>query len=134
MKTVRALAIGILVWILGVSAFTALYEVPFMENRYLQANIGLALVVPPLVWLGAWLYYRKAKSTHGIKLGLLLLLASATLDALITVPFLMIPYGGSYASFFGSADFWLIAFEFVLVALGYWYFKVRPVQKAHGSN
>jgi len=41
---------------------------------------------------------------------------------------LIIPYGGSYASFFGSLDFWLIAFEFVLVAVLYWYVKVRPEQ------
>lgn len=128
MKTVRALAIGILVWILGVSAFTAIYELPLMGNRFSQANIGLALVVPPLVWLGAKLYYEKVRSTHGLKLGLLMLLASATLDALITVPILIIPYGGSYASFFGSLDFWLIAFEFLVVAVLYWYVKVRTEQ------
>lgn len=126
MKTLKALAVGILVWILGVSAFSAIYMLPILEDRYLQANIGLALVIPPLVWLGAWMFYNKEKSVHGFTLGLLMLLASATLDALITVPMLIIPYGGSYASFFGSTDFWLIAFEFVAVAVTYWYVKVRP--------
>ena len=57
-----------------------------------------------------------------------MLLASATLDALITVPLLIIPYGGSYTSFFGSTDFWLIALEFVAVATIYWYAKARPKQ------
>ena len=128
MKTIKALAVGIVVWILGVSAFSAIYMLPIMEDQYLQANIGLALVIPPLVWLGARIYYRKEKFVHGFTLGLLMLLASATLDALITVPMLIIPYGGSYASFFGSLDFWLIAFEFVLVAVLYWYVKVRPEQ------
>ncbi|MBO0331386.1 DUF5367 family protein [[Muricauda] lutisoli] len=128
MKTVKALAIGTLVWTLGVSAFSAIYMLPIMEDRYLQANIGLALVVPPLVWLGAWMYYKKEKSPQGFVLGLLMLLSSATLDALITVPMLIIPYGGTYASFFGSADFWLIALEFVAVATLYWYARVRPEQ------
>ena len=130
MKTVRALAIGFLVWILGVSAFTAIYELPLMEDRYLQANIGLALAVPPLVWLGVWIYYKREKSTHGLKLGLLMLLASVALDALVTVPMLIIPFGGSYASFFGSLDFWLIAIEFILVSLTYWYLNVRPKQQS----
>ena len=130
MKTVKALAIGTLVWILGVSAFSTIYMLPIMENRYLQANIGLALAVPPLVWLGAWIYYKREKSAHGLKLGLLMLMASATLDALITVPMLIIPYGGSYASFFGSLDFWLIAIEFILVSLTYWYLNVRPKQQS----
>lgn len=130
MKTVRALLIGALVWIFGVSAFTALYELPLMENRYAQANIGLALLVPPLVWFASQLYYNKVKTAHGLKFGLLMLLASATLDALITVPVLIIPFGGSYASFFGSLDFWLIALEFLLVSLIYWYFNVRPEQQS----
>ena len=130
MKTVKALAIGSFVWILGVSAFSILYMLPIMEDRYLQANIGLALVVPPLVWLGTWIYYKREKFTHGLKLGLLMLMASATLDALITVPILIIPYGGSYASFFGSLDFWLIAIEFILVSLTYWYLNVRPKQRS----
>lgn len=129
MNTARALLTGTLVWIFGVTAFTALYELPLMENRYAQANIGLALLVPPLVWFASQIYYRKVKSTHGLKLGLLMLLASATLDALFTVPLLIIPFGGSYTSFFGSLDFWLIAFEFLLVSLIYWYIKVRPEQQ-----
>jgi hypothetical protein len=129
MKTVRALLIGALVWIFGVSAFTAFYELPLMENRYTQANVGLALVVPFLVWFASQIYYSKEKSTHGLKLGLLMLLASTTLDALFTVPLLIIPFGGSYASFFGSFDFWLIALEFLLVSLLYWYINVRPQQQ-----
>ena len=129
MKTVRALLTGALVWLFGVSAFTAFYELPLMENRYAQANIGLALLVPPLVWFASQIYYSKEKSTHGLKLGLLMLLASTTLDALFTVPLLIIPFGGSYASFFGSFDFWLIALEFLLVSLLYWYINVRPQQQ-----
>lgn len=129
MKTIRALAIGTLVWVFGVTAFTTLYELPLMENRYTQANIGLALIVPFLVWFGSQMYYHKVRTTHGIKLGILMLLASATLDALITVPLLIIPFGGSYSSFFGALDFWLIAFEFLLVSIMYWYIKVRPQQQ-----
>nr|WP_299388013.1 DUF5367 family protein [Allomuricauda sp.] len=125
MKTIKVLGISIAIWMLGVSAFTLIYEFPLMENRSEQANIGLALVVPILVWGGAWFYYRKGSLTHGLKLGLVMLLVSATLDALITVPLLILPSGGSYSSFFGSLDFWLIALEFVGVALLYWYFRVH---------
>ncbi|TMU55720.1 DUF5367 family protein [Flagellimonas algicola] len=124
MKTIKTLGISIAIWILGVSAFTLIYELPITENRYVQANIGLALVVPILVWAGAWLYYRKGSSTHGLKLGLAMLLVSASLDALITVPLLILPSGGSYASFFGSMDFWLIGLEFITVSALFWYFKV----------
>ena len=130
MKTIRALGISIAIWILGVSAFTLIYELPIMENRYVQANIGLALVVPFLVWGGAWLYYRKGNVTHGLKLGLVMLPVSAALDALITVPLLILPSGGTYTSFFGSLDFWLIALEFLGATTLFWYFKVhKPTRR-----
>ncbi|MEX0359835.1 MAG: DUF5367 family protein [Allomuricauda sp.] len=130
MKTIKTLGISIAIWILGVSAFTSIYELPIMENRYVQANIGLALVVPILVWAGAWLYYRKGNLTHGLKLGLVMLLVSATMDALITVPLLVLPSGGTYASFFGSLDFWLIGLEFIGISTLFWYFKVhKPKQQ-----
>lgn len=125
MKTIKALWIAISIWILGVSVFAIIYELPLLEDRYLQANVGLALVVPFLVWAGAWLYYRKGRLTHGFKLGLAMLLVSATLDALITVPLLIIPEGGNYAHFFGSLDFWLIAGEFIGVTTLFWFIKVR---------
>lgn len=124
MKTLKALGIAIIIWILGVSAFTLIHELPLMEDRYLQANIGLAFVVPFLVWAGAWLYYRKGNLTHGLKLGLVMLLVSATMDVLITVPLLILPSGGSYSSFFGSLDFWLIGLEFIGVTTLFWYLKV----------
>lgn len=127
MNFIRALFIGILIWIIGVTAFTVFFEIPFLEDSYLQANIGLAIVVPFLVWIGAKMYYRKGALTHGIVTGLIMLTASAALDALITVPMLIIPFGGSYASFFGSLDFWLIAAEFIGVVFLYWLLKIRTV-------
>ena len=49
---------------------------------------------------------------------------SCTLDALVTVPFFVIPNGGSHYTFFTSVGFWFIAFEFLLVASLYWYARV----------
>lgn len=126
MKTIKALVFGFLVWIFGVVAFGSIYQLPILRDRYLQANIGLTLLVPPLIWMAAKLYYGKNGTMHGLKLGVLMLITSTIMDALVTVPIMIVPYGGSYASFFGSLDFWLIAFEFVAIATLYWWFNVRP--------
>nr|WP_298791740.1 DUF5367 family protein [uncultured Allomuricauda sp.] len=126
MKTFRAIGIGILIWILGVSAYSLSFYLPLMDDREQQANAILFAVVIPLVWTGSWVYYRKGDcNTHGWTLAQTLFLTSATLDALITVPFLIIPNGGSYYTFFTDLGFWLIAMEFMLVAMFYWYVKVR---------
>jgi hypothetical protein len=76
------------------------YYIPILENIETQVNLVLLIAVMPLVWLGCNYYYKKDKQTHGYFVGLTLLLTAAALDAIITVPFFVIPNGGSHYSFF----------------------------------
>ncbi|HCX20712.1 MAG: hypothetical protein CMB80_07695 [Flammeovirgaceae bacterium] len=126
MKSLKAVLIGVFIWFLGASFYTASYLFPFLKNVELQANLTLAIALIPNAWLGARLYYRWQPNAHGLQLGLVVLLTAILLDALITVPFFILPAGGSYLSFFGTASFWLIAIEYLLVVYGYWRIKVQP--------
>lgn len=121
MKIKRAVLTGIVVWIIAVFLYSISYYVPIIDDADMQANVVLFVVVVPLVWLGCSFYYRKDNKTHGYKIGLIMLSISIVLDTLITVPVFIIPYGGDYYSFFISISFWAIAFEFVVVAILYWY-------------
>ncbi len=125
MKIGRAIVIGVGIWSLGVAAFVISHMIPVMENAELQANLVLFLAVMPLVWFGAKLYYKKEQRTQGHWLGMVFLLTAAILDALITVPFLVVPHGGSHYGFFTDISFWVIALEFMAVAILYYYTKVR---------
>ncbi|MGW9684001.1 DUF5367 family protein [Flagellimonas sp. 2504JD1-5] len=124
MKTLRAIGIGVLIWILGVSTYALSFYLPIMDDKEQQANAVLFAAVIPLVWTGARLYYKKGAKMNGRQLGQTLFLTSAILDALITVPFMIIPNGGSYHTFFTDLGFWLIGLEFMLVTTLYWYIKV----------
>ncbi|NJB72838.1 ABC-type multidrug transport system permease subunit [Saonia flava] len=126
METKRAILLGIAIWIIAVLFYSLSYYVPFLEDVDMQANIVLFIVVMPLVWFASAYYYKKGNKTHGYLVGQTMLLTSVTLDALITVPVFVIPYGGNYYTFFTSLGFWIIAFEFLLVALLYWYARVYP--------
>ncbi|MDO5980596.1 DUF5367 domain-containing protein [Flavivirga spongiicola] len=126
MKTKRTILIGIAIWIIGVFFYSISFYVPILENAETQANAVLFVVVIPLVWLGSSYYYKKDNKTHGIKVGQTMLLTSVTLDAAITVPFFVAPNGGNHYSFFTSFGFWIIAFEFLIVATLYWYSRVYP--------
>lgn len=126
MKIKRALLIGIAIWIIAILFYSISYYVPVLENAETQANLVLFVVVIPLVWLGCYFYYKKDLQTHGYMVGQTLLLTAVVLDALITVPFFIIPTGGSHYSFFTSLGFWIIAAEFLLVAVLYWYTRVYP--------
>jgi hypothetical protein len=98
--------------------------VPLLENAEQQANIWLSIVIVPVVWFGAKLYYRNGINAHGLRTGLIFFMISAVLDALITVPFTILPYGGSYNDFFIDFGFWFIGLEFIETAKLYWYLKI----------
>lgn len=126
MKLARTISIGILIWIVGVTLFASSYYVQLLQDADRQANIWLTIVIIPVVWLGAKLYYGKTIGTHGFWVGLFFFVISAILDALITVPFTILPYGGTYYEFFTDFGFWLIGMEFLAIPTLYWYTRVRP--------
>ena len=121
MKTKRVILLGVAIWIIGILFYSISYTIPILKDPDTQANIVLFLVVMPLVWFACSLYYKEDKKTHGFLVGQTMLLTAVALDALITVPFFVMPNGGSHYSFFTSIGFWIIAFEFLLVASLYWY-------------
>lgn len=126
MKTKRAILLGIAIWIIGILFYSISYYVPILENAETQANLVLFVVVMPLVWLACSFYYKKASTTHGYLVGQTMLLTAVALDALITVPFFIIPNGGSHYGFFTDLGFWIIALEFLATATLYWYVRVYP--------
>lgn len=125
MKTIRAISIGLIIWCLGVASFVLAYSLPIIDNQVLQANVALVLIIIPLVWAGSHFYYKKDRSTKGLLLGTFFFLISAGLDALITVPFLILPQGGSYTSFYSDPWFWLIGLLMVGVSSFYFQAKIR---------
>ncbi len=129
MKPTRILGIGLLIWIIGVHLYALSFYVPLIENAALQANIWLSMIVLPVVWFGAKLYYQKRNTPHGFWVGLLFFFISAILDALITVPLTVLPYGGTYADFFIDFGFWFIGLEFMVVTVLYWYMNIHLKEK-----
>ena len=130
MKIKRAIVLGIVIWSIGILLYSISYYIPILENTETQVNLVLLIAVMPLVWLGCNYYHKKDKQTNGYFVGLTFLLTAVALDALITVPFFVIPNGGSHYSFFMDLGFWLIAIEFLVVATLYWYIRVYPQTNA----
>ena len=133
MKTLKAILVGILVWVLGVSVFTLSYFIPVLEDLELQANILLALALIPFAWLGASIYYKNGDLSSGLKVGATMVLTAMVLDAIITVPILIIPYGGSYFGFFTAPSFWAIAAEYFVTIVLFWSLRVKPQINQIGS-
>ena len=111
---------AIIVWTLGIIAYVASYFVPVMADPELQANWVLSIALIPAVLLGAHIYYRKGYKTNGFKLGAAMFMVTICLDAMITVPLFIMPYGGNYITFFTDVGFWLLAIEYVGIVAVYW--------------
>ena len=128
MKTIKAIIIAVIIWVVGVSFFTLSYYLPILEDLELQANLTLAIILIPTVWLGTHLYYQWSGYVHGLKVGAIVVPTLILLDAALTVPYFIIPYGGSYQEFFGAPSFWLIALECLLVIYLYWRSNFKTIQ------
>ena len=126
MKKIRAIIIGTGIWAFGVGAFISSFSISILENAEQQANMVLFLAVLPLLGFGTKLYYKSGSTTQGFWVGLTFFTIAAVLDALITVPYLVIPNGGSHYEFFSDLGFWTIGLLFVGIPTVYWYFKVKP--------
>ncbi|WP_421752340.1 DUF5367 family protein [Croceimicrobium sp.] len=124
MNLKRAMLSAVLIWVLGVSAYTGSFFIHLMADPNLQANLVLTFALIPSAILGAKLYYRSGLKTNGFKLGTGMFFIAMLLDALITVPLYIIPEGGDHISFFSDPGFWFIAVEYILTVGLYWRFKV----------
>ncbi len=111
---------AIIIWTIGIIAFVASYFFPLIPDADQQANWVLSIVLIPAALIGAHIYYRKGYQTNGFLLGAAMFLITMVLDAIITVPFFIMPYGGTYKSFFLDLGFWLIALEYISVVAAYW--------------
>ena len=108
---------SLVVYLIGIASYITSYAIPLLDDKDLQANLVLTIAIIPAVIIGANLYYRRGHTTKSLLLGTVMFLGAMILDALITVPFFIIPYGDSYQSFFGDPGFWLIAIEYVAVVM-----------------
>lgn len=74
--------------------------------------------------IGAKIYYKKVPKTNGLLLGIVMSATALILDVFITVPFVEIPNGRTYYSFFSSPVLWLLAIINALSVYFYWKKKV----------
>lgn len=125
MKTIKAILIGVGIWLLAVSFYTLSFQFHILEDPQQQANLVLLAALLPLVWLGTHLYYKIEQNTHGVFIGLVFFIVAGLLDAVITVPLFIIPNGGSHFEFFTDPGFWFIGFLMTLTTVAYYYIKVN---------
>ena len=125
MKVARTITSGAMIWVLIFITFTIMSFIPVIKNSEIQQNLILYIVLIPIVIFGAKFYYKKRDKTNGLIIGGIMAVIGLFLDALITVPFVIIPHNGSYMSFFINPLLWITTIEFILITYFYWKMKVK---------
>ncbi len=127
MNISRAVLAGTLVWLLIFSSFGLLGYVPGLKDSLNQQALIVSVLIIPFAILGARVYYKHGNTENGIWVGFVMVVTALVLDALITVPFIEIPSGGSYLRFYGYPLLWLLVALNMATVYVYWRIRLRKV-------
>lgn len=114
-----ALLSGLITYGIGIIYFLGSFAFKLLDNPELQGNIVLSIMIIPAAMLGANHYYSRGHNSPSLLLGVFMFLIAILLDAVITVPFFVIPAGGTYLQFYTDPGFWFIGFEYILAVMAY---------------
>lgn len=129
MKMNRAILLGVHVWVQIFIAFIIVLSfIPEIKNSQIQQGLVVSILTIPFTLIGAYVYYYKGSKTNSLKIGLVILIVALILDAIITVPFIEIPYrDSSYLEFFTNPLLLFIALEIIAVVYLFWKFKIKSL-------
>lgn len=131
MKYIRGILAGIFVWLCVSISFYLLGNILILKDSFLLQAAIVIILIFFYAFAAAKFYYKKKYDTNGLVLGTLMSGTALVLDIFITVPFVEIPNGRTYQSFFSSPVLWLLVFTNIMTAYFYWKKKVIKSPKIH---
>jgi hypothetical protein len=126
MNYLKAIISGVVLWVMIFILFTLINITPNLKESVIAQNVLLFASLIGFVWFALRLYYRKGTSkTNGFALAAIMVVTGLILDGAITVPFVIIPEGGSYHTFFTNPNLWFIIIEIFIVNILYCKLSVK---------
>ena len=116
----RGIVSGLFVWTCVSISFYILGNIPLIQDSFYWQAFIVMICISFYAFLAAQFYYKKGYQTNGMIVGILISGTALLLDVLITVPFVEIPNGRSYQSFFSSPVLWILVFTTVCTVYFYW--------------
>ncbi|WP_456312513.1 DUF5367 family protein [Pseudomonas shirazensis] len=125
MKYLKILFPGLLLWFCISISFYILSFVPLVNSSYkLQVALVMMLTVIYTNEIAKF-YYKDDQRFHGLVIGLIMSITALLLDILITIPFIEIPSGRNYQSFFSNPVVWILCALNIITVYFYWRNKVK---------
>ncbi len=114
MNKIRAVLSGIILWIMIFSLYTLISFIPLFRQSIILQNSIVFIGVIIFVYFSVLFYFRKGKKISGLMLAILMIITALGLDALVTVPMVMIPQGIGYKIFYATPFLWLMVAEILM--------------------
>ena len=113
MKTLRAILLGALIWLL-IFVEISITMIGLKLSDLTVWIIHYILLIPIAIFCARF-YYKSSDKVNGFLLGLVMLIVGIILDMTTTIPLFIIPQGGGYSTYFSNV-YMLIGFlELVLI-------------------
>lgn len=125
MKYLKILLPGTIVWLCVSVSFYFLSFVPLINGSFKSQAVIVMIFIVLYANESALFYYKNGIKLHGFLLGMIMSLTALFLDALITVPFIEIPNGRSYYSFFSSPVLWILTSINSITVYCFWRMKIK---------
>jgi riboflavin transporter FmnP len=125
MLFLRGVLSGLFVWFCGSISFYILGNIPIIKSSFFVQAFIVMICISFYAFLGAQFYYKKGCKTNGMIVGIIMTGTALLLDFLITVPFIEIPNGRNFQSFFSSPVLWILVLITVFTVYFYWKKKVK---------
>ena len=126
MNIFRAILAGGIVWMMIFGLYTVMSFIPALKASETGQYFVVYGFLVAFVYWGAAFYFSKGGQTNGLLLAGVMITTALVLDAVITLPLVILPAGGSYRGFFLDPMFLLIVAEYALIVFIYWKLKVVP--------
>lgn len=115
MNISRAILSGVIVWVMIFTYFILVSFIPQIKDSELIQHLLLWFILIPILVFGLNFYHKKEPKSNQLLIGVFIIVTCLILDAIITIPLTIIPYGGSYASFFMNPFLWIIIVEMLII-------------------
>ena len=100
-------------------------NISVIKDFFMAQAVIIIIAISFYALLSAAIYYRKEDKPNGLLLGIVIAASALLLDVLITVPFIEIPNGRSYQTFFSNPLLWLLVSITIFSVYFYWRQKIR---------
>lgn len=128
MKLLKASLLGLLLWFSIFLLFTVFSFIPSLKAATIIQYVILYIYIVPIVYLIGRYYYKAKINFNAWLFGIILVVTGLFLDAIITVPLVIIPEGGSYIAFFTDPFLWILIAEVIGLSIVF-YKRFKPYEK-----